>query len=103
MAFIDTINYKVYKDNIHIDNSYTIRNVSTMKYILRYIMENIPSDYPVKQMKMTPMILEWSAHNLLYRLNYQPERTKSVDLNIGESRMHKIGYFLLGIIGIIFP
>lgn len=103
MAFIDTINYKVYKDNIHIENSYTIRNVSTMKYVIRYIMENIPSDYPVKQMKMTPMVLEWFAHNLLYRLNYQPERTKSVDLNIGESRMHKIGYFLMGIIGIIIP
>lgn len=102
MAFIDTINYKVYKDNIHIENSYTIRNVSTMKYVLKYIKKNAPSDYQVKQMKITPMILEWSAHNLLYRLNYQPERTKSVDLNVGESRMHKIGYFFLGLVGLIF-
>lgn len=103
MAFIDTINYKVGKNTIQVKNSYTIRNVSTMKYVLKYIMEKVPSDHPVKQMKMTQMVLEWSAHNLLYKLHYKPDRTKSIDLNVSESRMHKIGYFLLGIIGIIIP
>lgn len=89
--------------NIQIVNSYTIRNVSTMKYHLRHIMQTIPSDFPVKRLKMTPMILEWSAHNLLYRLHYHPERTKSVDLNVGESWMRKVGYFFLGFVGLIFP
>jgi hypothetical protein len=27
---------------------------------------------------------EWRAHNLLYKLDYQPERTGSVDLDEGE-------------------
>lgn len=31
------------------------------------------------------MFREWKAHNFLYALNYQPDRTRSVDLdNAGE-------------------
>ena len=40
---------------------------------------------------------EWRAHNVLYKWGYQPDRTKSVDLNEDETQIRKIGYFLLSI------
>lgn len=98
-----TLTYKVSKGNLHIENSYTIRKVSVMKQIIGHIMESVPSDYPVRQRTMTGMILEWSSHNLLYRLHYRPEQTKSVDLNVDESFLRRLGYCILGSIEILIP
>lgn len=71
--------------------------------ILDHILDQLPADHPVKAKSKNALLLEWSAHNLLYRLNYHPDQTKSVDLNVGESWIHRICYFILGWIGFIIP
>lgn len=40
---------------------------------------------------------EWRAHNLLYSMGIEKERTRSVDLSINESWYKKIGYFILSL------
>lgn len=100
---MDSIGYKVSQTNIHIENSYTIRKVSEMIQVLEYIKKTLPSEYPVNHLSIISMLMEWSAHNLLYRLNYKPKQTASVDLNVGESFFRKILYYIIGVMGLLFP
>lgn len=87
--------------NIHIHNSYQVTKTEDMKMILDTIMGK--SFY----VKMTDagfnrskgsMLREWKAHNVLYKWNYQPNRTKSVDLDENESSWRRFCYFFLSML-----
>lgn len=41
------------------------------------------------------MIREWKAHNLLYKLGIEKDRTRNVDLNINQKWYVNWAYFLL--------
>lgn len=86
--------------NIHIHNSYQVTKTEDMKMILDTIIGK--SFYS----KMTAagfnrskrsMLREWKAHNVLYNHNYQPNRTRSVDLDQNESTLRRIAYFILSL------
>lgn len=85
--------------NIHISNSYQF-NSKEMNKILDYIMSK---DY-FKMLTTAgfsrskkSMLREWKAHNLLYNLGYEKERTGSIDLDQNESFSRRIGYFILSL------
>lgn len=100
---MDQFNYKIYPDNVQIRDSWQIKWRWQMNEILDHIMDQISADHPIRKIKRNTLLLEWSAHNLLHRFNYHPDQTGSVDLNVGESWIHRICYFILGWIGFIIP
>lgn len=44
------------------------------------------------------LVAEWKSHNLLYKLNINPERTEHLDIEGEMSLLHKIGYVLLSLL-----
>lgn len=45
--------------------------------------------------KMTDLVDEWRAHNILYRWGIEPKRTCSVDLEARQDIFHHVGYWLV--------
>lgn len=82
----------VTKNNIHIENSYEIRNPFTMNDILNEIRKQYESDVLLYRSNWS-LIREWITHNNLYILGYKREQTKDVDLNYPQKWYHKLGYF----------
>ena len=83
--------------NIHIEDSYRIKDERDMKTIL-WIVQNASFNRGISYLrKRASWIREWKAHNLLYKLGIQKERTRSVDLNENESIYRRIGYFFLSL------
>ena len=89
-----TVSYYMTDANVHIEDSYLIRSNETKKEILTIILSNTVFAY---KRTIGSWLREWRAHNVLYKWGYQPDRTKSVDLNEDETQIRKIGYFLLSI------
>lgn len=88
--------YTVTTNNIHIVNSFEIKSRKEMKKLL----EKIKSEYPdcaVFKRKFSSLIAEWRAHNRLYKWGIEPERTRSVDLNIPLKWYVQLAYRILGI------
>ena len=52
-----------------------------MRYILRTIRDDAPCDTEVFKRSLFSMKMEWICHNFLYRVGYERERTKDVDLD----------------------
>ena len=48
------------------------------------------------------MILEWEAHNFLYWLGINHDKTSDVDLDYPQPWYMKVGYWVLGVLGKIF-
>ena len=71
--------------NVHIKDSHRITKKSEMKEIIvkarDYAFVNFRYTYRRTEKQW---LREWRAHNLLYKLDYQQERTGSVDLDEGE-------------------
>lgn len=82
--------------NVHIKDSYRITNKREMKEIIAKARDyaSINFDYTYKRTEKQ-WLREWRAHNLLYKLNYQPERTGSVDLDEGETDGRNLLYRML--------
>lgn len=72
--------------NIHIHNSHKIKNDKVKKLMLKQIMK----DKQFKQAKRTRSLdsyfKEWKAHNYLYELGIERERTAHVDLDERDER-----------------
>lgn len=79
-----TINAQLSKDNTHIEDSYKVKKYSDMENILLRLQLCADNNDAVKNIKISTMIREWRAHNLLYALNIKRERTKDVDLNFNK-------------------
>ena len=86
--------------NIHIHNSYQVTKTNDMKMILSTIMGTLFYSKMAAagfSRSKKSMLREWKAHNVLYKWNYQPNRTRSVDLNEKETTWRKFYYFFLSI------
>lgn len=96
---IEEVNYKIEFSNTRIYNSYQIKKIKDMKNILLYIREKYPTQVlSHNQRSLFGMINEWRAHNLLYKLGIARERTKHVDLNLGDTIPRRVGYFFLSLL-----
>ena len=88
------IKYSVSADNVHIENSYRVKRVEDMRDILIRIRASTMYQY-----KRTDdsWVNEWLAHNWLYSLEYEKERTGSVDLSEKESRWRRLAYNVIAL------
>ena len=84
--------YSIYDSNCHITNSFEITEDNDKKEFIQYLQE----EYPQFVERVTKSYLrEWKAHNILYRHNFQPKRTKETDLNVHEYLCRRIGYAII--------
>lgn len=91
---------KVGTSVVSIPNSYHIKSISDMYTVLEICKEEVskspvPNTFAINKRTMAGMIIEWRAHNLLYALHIQRERTRTVDLDIHEKWYRKLGYIIL--------
>ena len=77
-----------------IEDSHRIKRSREMKAFLREVKKAMPSTFAVNRISEKAQIREWRAHNLLYALGIEKERTGSVDLDY-EKPSRRICYFIL--------
>lgn len=104
MKFIIRYQNQIYriicdKENTNISNSYIIKSIDDMLYIINEIKDRIKlanenvSDYSINQNKWS-IVRKWRAHNFLYALHIARNRTKDIDINNNIQWYTKIGYCL---------
>lgn len=89
------------KDNICIIDSYQIKSIKNMKYVINSIKQRCDNSYIIHKRSMYSLINEWHSHNLLYDLHIQRDRTKDVDLN-NETFIKRICYSILSVLYLHF-
>lgn len=90
------MNWIVTYSNIHIPDSYKIKSRKEMKRILKQIQSEYPECNVFKR-NIWSLCSEWRAHNRLYRLNIESNRTKNVDLNYPLKWYIELAYNIIGI------
>jgi len=77
-------------------DSYKICSKSDMRSILKQLrLESYGK--AIHLISLSKMVKEWRAHNLLYDLGLFRSHTKDVDLNLDESKWHRLGYSVLSL------
>lgn len=89
------ITVSFFERNIHIKDSYQIKNDKDKEQLLDTVINS--NEYITGNYSRTKAsyLREWKAHNTLYEWGISPERTGSVDLNDDESLLRRICYFFL--------
>lgn len=90
---IKGIEFQYNKNNIHVVNSYKVKEEDIMDY-LKEFKSKIGKDFTYKR-SLEDMKVEWIAHNILYDMNVCVQRTKHVDINEDETTLRKAGYSLI--------
>lgn len=85
-----------WKKYITIYRSYKITKTKHMKEVLNWL-KTYPEVSEVLKLPMWVLIAEWKAHNLLYDLNYQRQRTEHLDIESTLDLKNKVGYALLSL------
>lgn len=82
------------ENNIHINNSYTIKTEKEMLFFLNQIKNILGVKYKYTR-SFDSMVKEWYAHNILYNFGLFRNHTKDVDLNEDEKIIRKILYNII--------
>ena len=82
--------------SFQIKDSYKIKKEKDQRTILKYIMESEYYDQKIYQRTMDSMIIEWKAHNDLYRL-WKHKRLADVDFDKKSEGMWYIEFYFLAI------
>lgn len=90
-----TLKVHISQSNTTIFDSYKVKSPRDMKSILYSIKAESSNKMAINKRNISSMIYEWRTHNLLYTLGIMRDRTKSVDLNIGQPWYSKVLYFIL--------
>ena len=91
------MNITVSSSNIHIEDSYTVESRKAIRDAVKSLRVAYPDHIVMLHRTDCSLISEWVAHNRLYRLGIEKERTRSVDLDYPQSLKYKIAYAILGI------
>lgn len=87
------------ENNTNINYSYDIKHIKDMRNCLKYCKDYLLSkninNYAIYKRSIFSMINEWRAHNLLYSLNIQKNRTRHVDLEYPIKWYKQVAYFIL--------
>lgn len=83
------------EDNTSIIDSYRIKNYSDMKKFLVSLRNDVSDKYAINKRSLISMISEWRVHNLLYSFGIEKDRTRTVDLNMGQPWYIQFLYFIL--------
>jgi hypothetical protein len=100
-----TITYKnqkitctITKSNVQVVDSYKIRKAADMKAIIKLLRaEAAKKGFKYKRSESS-WLTEWKAHNYMYDRNKERARTRSVDLNEGESRLKLLSYSAMALL-----
>lgn len=84
------------RTNVHINNSYAVAKTDIPDWIEQIKSFGKLYGYEYSRSNKS-WDREWKAHNVLYKWGIEPNRTKDVDLDEGETLLRRIGYFLLSI------
>lgn len=87
-------------NNTHIEDSYKIKSIDDMQNILWELQLRVSNRMAINKRGIWSMTHEWRAHNLLYSLGIQRDRTKSVDLDINQPWYIRLAY---PIISMFYP
>lgn len=79
--------------NVHIEDSYKIKDKDKQIKILEYLHKSYSW---FKERSIKSYLREWRAHNRLYKLGLFRRHTKDVDLNVKESMFRRFIYFFIG-------
>lgn len=90
-----TVEFSVSTNNVQILNSYKVPK-KYFKRILNEIKSRYSDNNVFKNRKIQSMMFEWATHNFCYKINYQRQRTKDVDLNYPQNKMTNIAYNVIG-------
>ena len=86
------VKYTLSKNNVHIVDSYKIKNKADMNAIVNLIRsEALKRGFKYKRSNSS-WVTEWRAHNYMYDRGTERARTGSVDLNENESRLKLLSY-----------
>ena len=86
------------EDNTYIQDSYKVRKIDDMWAILWEIGNEVEDDsMAVNKRGIWSMTHEWRAHNLLYSLGIEKDRTGSVDLSLGQPWYARLCYKVLSL------
>lgn len=80
--------------NIHIIDSYKVKNENDMIYILTQFKSKTGF---LSKRSIKSWVKEWKSHNRLYRLGLFKSHTKDCDLEENEKLHRLIAYQILGI------
>ena len=87
----------VYKNSVNVENSYKIKKHSHIKDVVKYIKENFSEYTSVSKIDTHILVAEWKAHNLLYWLKIERDRTAHCDLN-HNNIVKRILYFIMSLL-----
>ena len=87
---------QVWDDNVHIVDSYRIKDDQEKLSLVRTIRMNAPDVWSKRTDKS--LVAEWKAHNALYKRGKWVSHTKDVDLENNQSLFHKIAWFFVNLI-----
>lgn len=80
------------QDNCEIIDSFYIHDKETKIEFIKILIHNFDK---FSKRSVMSYYREWKAHNILYKLGVQKERTGIVDLNIDEHWLLRLGYFFI--------
>lgn len=89
------MNVEYSKNNTKVYDSYKYSNAEIEKAVEEIIEERKRLGLPVTRTKAS-YVSEWKSHNRLYKIGYQRDRTKDVDL---EEEINSTRNFLYSIFG----
>ena len=87
-----TIKYTLSGNNVHIVDSYKIRNKADMNAIVQLIRTEAAKKGFKYKRSNSSWVTEWRAHNYMYERGMERTRTGSVDLNENESKVKLLSY-----------
>lgn len=87
------------ENNTCIQDSYKVRGIAAMHNILWMIQSEVEdASMAINKRGIWSMTHEWRAHNLLYYLGIEKDRTRSVDLNLNQPWYIRLGYKILSLL-----
>ena len=91
------LDIKVHPDNIHVEDSYLVESRKVISKVIKDLRLAYPDHTVMLHRTDCSLVSEWVAHNRLYKLGIERERTRSVDLDWPQSLKYRIAYAILGI------
>lgn len=95
MEILSDIVYKVLSNRVKIVDSYKITDRSRMHEIIYAVQHDHPEI--VFNRSHDCLVREWVAHNRLYKWRIRQSKTKDVDLEFVETKLHIFIYNILGL------
>ena len=87
------IEYEAKGENIHVFNSYQVRNDEVKRDFIAHLLATTKGLVDCRSAQS--MFNEWKAHNALYQRGKEVERTKDVDFEFHQKWYYAVGYWFL--------